>query len=121
MSGPRKSFQVPMKVKTAQIAVTGLQSGRMIRHQIATCPRPSTRAASTSDSGICAMNCRYMKMKNALPKNAGTTSGMMVSIQPNCRKSRKSGIIVTCPGSIMVPSMTRKSGFRPRKRRRAKA
>jgi len=45
MSGPRKSFQVPMKVKTAQIAVTGRQSGRMIRHQIAMWPRPSTRAA----------------------------------------------------------------------------
>ena len=46
-------------------------------------------------------------MKNGLPQKAGTISGANVSIRPNCRQIRNTGIIVTWPGSITdVPSPT---------------
>ena len=110
-----------MKVNTAVMAITGRHMGSMTRHQTPRWAQPSSRAASTSASGTWAMNWRNMKMKNAFPKNAGTTRGRIVSTQPSSRKTRNMGIIVTWGGSIIVPSITANSSPRPRKRTRARA
>ena len=65
-------------------------------------PAPSMRAASASSSGIVMKNCRIMKMKNALPKAFGTTSGRYEFSQPRLLNVMNSGTIVTCHGSMMV-------------------
>jgi len=41
-------------------------------------------------------------VKKAFAKKVGTTSGKIVLIQPNHLNVKKSGIIVTWPGSIIV-------------------
>ena len=51
-------------------------------------------------------NCLRRKILNAEPKNAGTQSGLNVSIQPSDRKMRNCGMRVTAPGIIIVASIT---------------
>ena len=51
---------------------------------------------------------------------AGTVSGKKVLIQPNCLKTRNSGIMRTAKGIIIVLSKITKSTLRPGKRSRAK-
>ena len=77
------------------------------------------RAASISSSGICVKNCRNMKTKNGDASHCGMISGQNVSIIPRLRNRTKTGIIVTCAGSIIVESITMKRIDRPRKRNRA--
>lgn len=55
-------------------------------------------------------------MKNAEPKNEGTVSGRIVSYQPKVANILKTGIIVTCAGSIIVESRTINRKFLPGKR-----
>src|SRR5699024_9947946 len=58
----KKSFQVQMKVKIAVVAKAGIDSGRMIRQKMRTCPHPSIRAASSRSLGSPRMNCTIRKM-----------------------------------------------------------
>ena len=84
--------------------------------------QPSIRAASSSSFGIVRKNCRKRKIKNAPPpKNAGMISGLRESIQPGIVKRMNVGIIVTCGGSIIVLSTSRKSALRNGKFSRANA
>src|SRR5436190_22448796 len=67
------------------------------------------------------MYCVIRKMKNALPKNIGTNSGLSVLYHPSCRQITNDGTIVTCAGSIIVQSRMRNAADRPGQRRRANA
>ena len=58
-------------------------------------------------------NWRNMKMKNALPKNAGTTNGKKVLTQPRFLKITKRGTKRTQSGIIIVAKTTAKTTFLP--------
>ena len=62
ISGHRKSFHAPIKLKTVSVAIIGRHSGSMMRQKIANSEKPSMRAASRISSGISIMNWRIMKI-----------------------------------------------------------
>ena len=90
-SGPKKSFQLYRKLKSATAAIAGLASGTITRSIICSSPAPSTRAASESSFGIVRKNWRSRKIENASPKKLGTISGFSEPIQPRCTKITYSG------------------------------
>ena len=62
MSGQRKSFQAPMKVKIASVAIPGAASGKTIERRIRHSEAPSMRADSRISSGMDLRNWRIRKM-----------------------------------------------------------
>ena len=71
ISGPRNSFQVPIKVKMATVASAGLQLGTRMRIRIVNRLAPSISADSSSSSGMVMMNCRKQKDGERAAKEAG--------------------------------------------------
>lgn len=61
-SGQRKSFQALRNVKITRVAIAGAAIGKIILQRIRHSPAPSSRAASTTLSGMLAKNCRSRKM-----------------------------------------------------------
>ena len=102
------------------LAMAGLLSGRMMRHQMAKSEAPSMRAASSSSMGMVLIYWRMRKMLVTLTLK-GTMMPMNLLIQPSLRITRKSGVISTAPGMVSVASSALKINSRPQKRRRAKA
>ena len=85
-------------------------------------PQPSIRADSSISLGRLRMNCTRRNTKKAsVAKSLGRIKGRNVSIQPKERKMMYRGMVVTCPGSIMVRIIRANQKFRPLKRSRAKA
>ena len=92
----------------------------MIRQKMPHSLQPSIRAASLSSSGMVRKNWRMRKMLNALPKNAGTHSGLSVPIQPSVLNTPYIGTMSTGNGTIIVTSVSTNRVSRPRQRTRAK-
>jgi len=91
----------------ATVARAGLARGSTIFHQIPGSLQPSMRAASSRLFGTVMKNCRMRKiLKAPPPRNIGTVRGLKVLSQPSSLKMTKTGIMVTCIGSIIV-AMTR--------------
>ena len=70
--------------------------------------QPSMRAASEISSGIDVKNWRSRNIENALEKKEGTISGKNDGIQCSLAKMMYTGIIVTCPGNIIVDKIITK-------------
>ena len=110
-----------MKIATAESA--GFASGRQMRRQMPTRPRPSRRAASSSSAGRAMKNCRMTNVASTHGAASAVTrmSGQCVLMRPTCLNIWNSGTIVTSPGTSSPMSTTRNSRFWPGKRMRAKA
>ena len=118
----KKSFQLQMKAKIAAVARAGFIRGRMIRQKIITGPQPSIVAASSRSRGSPRMNCTSRKMKKeSTASSLGSSSGQKVFTQPSREKMMYCGTTVTCSGSMMLTSMTAKSGRLKENSSRAKA
>jgi len=96
--------------------MAGLARGTTTRVMIWNSPPPSTRAASTSSSGIVMKNCRSRKIENASPKKAGTISGFSDGIHWNRENTMYRGTTVTWNGSISVERTSTKDACRPLQR-----
>ena len=59
----------------AAVTRAGRMRGRMIRKKMPNWLHPSISAASSSSFGMPRMNCMIMKMKKAMPKKRGRSSG----------------------------------------------
>jgi hypothetical protein len=107
---------------TATVTTAGRANGTAIRTKIVPSLAPSSRAASIVSSGKVRKNCRSKNTANAfVPSQAGTISGPYVSTMPSDANSRKIGMIVICPGNIIVPSNPKNTHELPRARNRANA
>lgn len=68
ISGLIKSFQVPIKINTPNVAKAGFDKGRKMRQNIPKGVQPSIRAASSSSFGIVKKNCLIKKVPKAETK-----------------------------------------------------
>src|ERR1019366_5404647 len=83
-------------------------------------PQPSILEASSRSRGTPLRNWRSKKTLKAPAKKLVTHNGYSVLYQPSARMMRNNGIIVTCPGTIIVPSISAKQKLRPGHCSRAK-
>ena len=94
--------------------IAGFTTGTRILNRIAILPHPSISAASSSSFGTPRKNCTSMKMKNAVPKNQGSTSAILVSTRFSLLRIMYCGTTMTCDGIINVTITQENQKFPPR-------
>ena len=119
-SGKMKAFQYRWNVKIASTASAGRESGTMMWRYTCHSDAPSTRAACSSSVGNVWMNCFMRKTPKTSARPGRMTPGY-VSSRPSARRMKKTGISVTCAGTVSVLTMSQNMTSFPGKRRFAKA
>jgi hypothetical protein len=112
MSGQAKSFQAPMKVRSTRTAISGRLSGSTIWTNVRSVPAPSTRAASSSSSGIARKNCRARKIPKTVAL-VGRTTDHSEPYRPRSMTRSNCGTMIAWIGIIIVESSSRNSAVRP--------
>ena len=115
-----KTFQVPRKLKAASVTRIGRSSGSTTLRKIWNSPAPSTRAASSSSSGMPRAYWRIMKMPKMLASAAIMTPHGVLT-RPRPRTIRNNGSMPTWAGTTSPTTSSWKTRSRPAKRSFANA